>query len=109
MLASLCSRLRRAHFSSLTSAARAPRMRLAAMLMPTPLLQRSTPRSKLPATTSLATTKAYSGVIDRLGGMRAEIGELIAVLDQPILERLLHLETAVIASESDPARCLFGG
>ena len=103
-LASLCSRLIRAQCSLLTIAARMPGKRLAAMLMPMPLLQISTPRSKLPASNFPGDDERVLGIIHRLGGVRAEIGELIAVLRQPVFQRRFDLDAAMIARQGDAHR-----
>ena len=44
-------------------------------------------------------------IIHRLGRVRAEIGELIAMLREPVLEHFLHLDAAMVGRDGHPARC----
>ena len=59
--ASLCSRMSRAVKRSVATPARTPRTRLAAMAMPTPVPQTTTPLSARPEATTSPTAKPKSG------------------------------------------------
>ena len=80
-----------------------PGNRSAAMVMPMPLLQINTPRSKFPASNSRATINAYSGN-PPVGRVRAEIRKRISAPRQPVLQRRLDLDTAVVARKRNAQR-----
>ena len=99
MLASLCSRDRRALSRSTTGAARTPSILLAAMAIPRPVPHARMPRSTSPAATARAHLRRVVGIVDR--GLVD--GAEILHLDAPGLEQgtdgVLQVDTRMIGAQ----------
>ena len=100
----MCSRISCAAKRSVATPARAPGTRLAAIEMPIPLPQTTTPRSARPGGDGASDGEAEVGVVDGDGGGGAEVEHLVPQLGRAAGEELLQLEARVVGAKSDAHR-----